>query len=181
MTASHRASGATTRPGFGPARYEGDKRPPFAPGNEVGMATRAAPGNELRLTHGAYQPRRFEPLAEEMAAQLLDQASRDGSPIAYLADPTYRLAVFAWARIEARIQLVSEWLWDRGSELDDGGEPLGATKLLDRLEGRGEALRARLGLDPLSRARLGRDVVASSVDMARLMAEVGEGGSRGDA
>jgi hypothetical protein len=44
------------------------------------------------------------------------------------------------------------------------------TALLDRLEARAESLRARLGFDPLSRARLGRDTVASELDLARLWA-----------
>ena len=32
-------------------------------------------------------------------------------------------------------------------------------------------LRARLGLDPVSRARLGKDVASSKLDLARLWAE----------
>jgi hypothetical protein len=42
--------------------------------------------------------------------------------------------------------------------------------LLHRAESRAATLRARLGLDPLSRARLGKDIAAAEVDVARLMA-----------
>ena len=41
-----------------------------------------------------------------------------------------------------------------------------------RLETTAERLRARLGLDPLSRARLGRDVSATRVDLAIVMGKL---------
>jgi hypothetical protein len=129
-------------------------------------------GHELSMRHGAWSPRKVEPLAGEHAERLLAQASAPQSPVAYLADPTYRPTVWAWARTEARIQLLSEWLIDRGSEVDDKGEAVGAANLLNQLESRAESLRARLGLDPLSRARLGRDVAAAQVDVAALMAQL---------
>lgn len=135
------------------------QRPPFSP------------GHELSLKHGAWSPRKVEPLAMEMVERVLDQASATGSPTAYLADPTYLPTVWAWGRTEARIQLVSEWLLERGSELDKDGDALGASRLLNRLEARAESLRARLGLDPLSRARLGRDVAIGGLSLAQLMAE----------
>lgn len=129
-----------------------------------------APGHELSMKHGAYSPRRYEPLAAELVEQVLAQASVDGAPTAYLAEPSYRPAVWAWARCEAKVQLITEWLADRGGDMDEEGEVRSAALLLEKVERRGESLRARLGLDPLSRARLGRDVAAGSVDVARLMA-----------
>lgn len=132
------------------------------------------PGNQVALKHGAYQPRRFEPLALELVESTLTEAGREGGQTGYLLEASYRAALWAWARTEARVQLVSEWLIDRGAELDVDGEVLGAASLLNRLEARAESLRARLGLDPLSRARLGRDVASAQVDMAQLMARAGE-------
>jgi len=41
---------------------------------------------------------------------------------------------------------------------------------LTRLEGQAAAMASRLCLDPTSRARLGRDVAATNVDLARLWA-----------
>lgn len=130
------------------------------------------PGNEMALRHGAWSPRKIEPLALEILQPVLDLAATDGAPTSYLADVTYRATLHAWARTEARIQLVHEWLMDRGSEVDKDGEALGASNLLNQLEARAESLRARLGLDPLSRARLGRDLAVGQKSLAELMAEV---------
>jgi hypothetical protein len=41
---------------------------------------------------------------------------------------------------------------------------------LHRFETQAANLRGRLGLDPLSRARLGKDIAATEVDIAKLMA-----------
>jgi hypothetical protein len=75
------------------AQFPG-QRPPFAP------------GNELSLTSGAFSPRRLLPLAEEIAAALL----ADSDAPDYLQSPSYRPAVMAWARAEAQVRLLSEYL-----------------------------------------------------------------------
>jgi hypothetical protein len=129
--------------------------PPFAPGNEVGVR------------HGAHSSRRVDPIA----AQLL--AAVDGDSGVTWLRPVDRPALAAWARAEARIQLVSDWLADRGGDIDDAGQVRPAVALLNRLEARAESLRGRLGFDPLSRARLGRDVAAASLDLASLWASEG--------
>jgi hypothetical protein len=77
------------------------------------------PGNEVGLRHGAWSPRRVDPLAAEMVEQLL--ADDD---VAYLQAAKWGPAVWAWARCEARIQLVAEYLIDlvgagRLGDLDD--------------------------------------------------------------
>jgi len=59
------------------------------------------------------------------------------------------------ARCEARIQLLTEYLTDAGGDLDDDGGVRAAADLLTRLESQAMNHRARIGLDPLSRARLG--------------------------
>jgi hypothetical protein len=74
------------------------------------------------------------------------------------------------------VELLTEYLAGAGQETGDGVGDLGkdtvlsAYLLLHRAEARASTGRARLGLDPLSAARLGRDRAAGSVDMARLMA-----------
>ena len=133
----------TCRPGH-PPRHE-----PFGDGNVVA------------LKHGAWSPRKVEPLAAELVERVT-------SGVAWLRNVD-RPAVWAWARTEARVQLLSEWLADRG-DLDDAGDVRPAADLLTRLEARAESLRARLGFDPLSRARLGRDTVAAEFDLARIWA-----------
>lgn len=130
-------------------------------------------GNELAVQHGAYSPRKIDPLAQE----LVDLVLQD-SDAAHAHAPSYRYALWAWARAEAQVQLLTEYLSRRGLE---GGEGMGdldddrvrtAYLLLHRAEARATTGRTRLGLDPLSRARLGRDVAAASVDAARVMAEL---------
>jgi Phage terminase, small subunit len=121
----------------------------------------ATPGNTIALKHGAWSPRKIDPLA----AEIIEQVTND---LEWLR-PCDRPALHAWARAEARIQLLSEFLAERG-DLDDDGSVRPAADLLTRLETQAAGLRSRLGLDPLSRARLGRDVAASQVDLARLWA-----------
>jgi len=119
----------------------------------------ATAGNEIALKHGAYAPRRVDPLARELVETVAD--------VAYLQDdPSYRTSLWAWGRAEARVQLVSEWI-DQNGMLDEEGKPRPAADLLVRLEKQAADARARLGLDPLSRARLGRDVTASQFDLAQ--------------
>jgi terminase small subunit-like protein len=122
-----------------------------------------AAGNTVAVRHGAYSPRRVDPLAAEVVEQAL-------ADVDWL-QPCDRPAVWAWARSEARVQLLGEWLAEQGGDVDDDGSVRPAAELLNRLEARAESLRSKLGLDPLSRARLGRDVAATRVDLEALRAE----------
>ncbi|MDA8046505.1 MAG: hypothetical protein M0Z30_14905 [Actinomycetota bacterium] len=106
----------------------------------------AWPGNDLALKHGAWSDRRVGPLAAELTAELAETAP-------WTSRPAFRATVAAWARVEARVRLVSDWL-DTVGDLDEQGRPRPATVLLDRLEARAGKLRAALGLDPGSLARL---------------------------
>lgn len=159
-------------------------------GNEAGAPARGyswppfEPGNELSTRHGGYSPRKVDPLATELVQLVLAEAGTG-----HLQRPEYRPALWAWGRSEAQVQLLAEYLAKRGEATGDGVGDLAdeATKaaylLLHRAETRANTLRTRLGLDPLSRARLGRDTAAGQLDAARLMAEMerrereqGEGG-----
>ncbi|WP_214365625.1 hypothetical protein [Pseudonocardia sp. H11422] len=132
--------------------------PPFEPGNEVG------------LRHGAYSPRRVDPLARE----LVDQALGDPD-LGYLAAPSYRPALWAWARAEAQVQLLAEYLERFGADPDFGDRAVSAAyNAHHRAEARADSARRRLGLDPLSRARLGRDVTAAQVDLVSLLTDARE-------
>jgi hypothetical protein len=120
----------------------------------------AKPGNELAKKHGAWSDKVIDPVARDLVERVLKQ-------VGYLADPSYEPAVWAWARHEARVLILNAWLDENGT-LDEQGVPrpaLGALKDFERLAA---SARARLGLDPLSRAQLGRDVAAQQVDLARL-------------
>jgi len=133
------------------------QRPPFAP------------GHELSTKHGAYSPRRVDPLAAELVDTLL--ADPD---LAYLTAPSYRPAVLAWARAEAQVQLLDEHLAELGTSPDFGDKRVAAAYTAHhRAETRADNARRRLGLDPLSRARLGRDITQGAVqaDLARLLSD----------
>lgn len=137
------------------------QRPPFSP------------GHELSLRHGAYSPRHVEPLAAELVELVLADPE-----CAHAHAGRWRPALWAWARAEAQVQLLSEYLAKAAEETGDGVGDLdkdrvrSAYLLLHRAEARADRSRARLGLDPLSAARLGRDRAAGVADTARVMAEL---------
>lgn len=152
----------------------------------------AEPGNTLAVQHGSRSPRMVDPIAAEIAEQLLSLDS-----VAYLRAPEYAPAVLAWARVEAQIELLTAFITEQGGVeqmltahgediTDEHGEPgalrrvtrsrriQSAWSALDKTEARAATLRARLGLDPLSRARLGRDVAATKVDLAQVLSQLTE-------
>lgn len=136
------------------------QRPPFAP------------GHELSMKHGAYSERRLAPVVADLVEQRLADPST-----AYLRQSAYRTGLEAWARAEGRVLLLDAWLQRHIEETDgcvgcDACEPKAAQLL--KFEKNAATQRGRLGLDPLSRARLGRDVAAAHVDMARLLSAPGE-------
>jgi len=133
----------------------------------------AKPGNMLAAKHGAWSPRTVDPLVSQLVADTLDLAGQPGSSTAYLSEPSYRPALNAWAIAEVRAGLFASVLAEH-----DNGECPGCDKCkawddgLHRWSTSAANHRQRLGLDPLSRARLGRDVAAATVDVAALMAKL---------
>jgi hypothetical protein len=131
-------------------------RPPFERGNTAGQR------------HGAHSDRALDPIAREIRDELLESGPD------YLAEPSYAPAVAALARSEAQIVLLARWIEERGL-LDEGGAPRGAVDLLLRVERAAQNLRNALGLTPLAREKLGRDVAGTKFDLARaMMAEATE-------
>jgi hypothetical protein len=124
------------------------------------------PGHQLSLRHGAYSPRRVDPLAAEILEHLLTDDA-----VGYLRAPRWRLAVLALCRAEAQVQLLTEYLAKAGDGVGDldSERVRSAYLLLHRAEARAIQLRGRLGLDPLSAARLGKDRASEALDTARLM------------
>lgn len=131
------------------------------------------PGNDLAVTHGAYSPRKVNPLARELVDLVLAQAAQPNAATSYLLDPTYRPVLVEWGEAGARVQLLREALTERydGTGITKKGEELGVSRAYERAVARFAALSKQLGLDPLSRARLGRDVAAGQHDMAQAMAK----------
>jgi hypothetical protein len=146
-------------------------------------------GHTLSVVHGASSPRIWSPIAEKIAATLL----ADPDTPDYLQEASYQPAIRAWARVEARIALLSDFLDHQDveaalAERTEGEESevrptqgsmkrtirarrvASAMSQLGQLENQAMRLRADLGLTPASRARLGRDVYAARFDMALAMA-----------
>lgn len=105
------------------------------------------PGHELTIRHGAWSARRVDPLAAELVQTAV-------SSVSWLDDPTYRPAVTAWARAEARCQLLAEYLDEHGLLDPATGEPRPALVAAERMERLAVQQRQRLGLDPASRSQL---------------------------
>lgn len=137
------------------------------------------PGNSVGLRHGAWSVRRVDPVATSLVEQLL--ADDD---VAYLREPRWAAAVAAWGRCEARVELLLTYIAGLAVEgqLGDLDDPkvVTAYKLLERFEASAVQQRGRLGLDPLSASRIGRDKAAAGVDVARLMAALAEDYDDGD-
>jgi hypothetical protein len=145
--------------------FEG-QRPPFQP------------GNDLAVTHGAYAQRKVAPLA----AQLIESVMADDQ-VSYLHLPSYRPALAAWAAAEAKVILIEAWV--DGMTIESAAESKqGQTsplELLRKWDATCQTHRARLGMDPLSRARLGRDVAATQVDAVAALTRMRAEAERADA
>lgn len=157
----------------------------MTPKSEINRAVRGyswppfEAGNTAAVTHGVWSARKVSPLTAELITAVQSSATRPGSTVSYLADPSYALAVKRWATLEARCELIRTWLDDRTDieagqpgDIDEDGEVRPAADLLVRLEGQAAKAAERLGLDPLSRSKLGRDVAATAVDLTAV-AEAG--------
>ena len=158
MTALDAAAGGGWTPEFG------GQRPPFPPGNETAVA------------HGAYSERHVGPLAARIAQELLEDADVPD----HIREPMFASAVQAWARAEAVCRLLWQWLEGKdvmagltavATTTEDETQAKGKThrksvtttipSVLDQLrryESLATSLRSKLGLDPASAARVGRDL-----------------------
>jgi hypothetical protein len=148
-------------------------------------------GNTAALTHGARSPVIVGELAAQIRAGLL---GREDAP-AYLRNPDWTATLDSWAQAVAETQLLRQWrdrltieaaaTEETAAEESEHRPSLGTVKrrsrtqriesvlgLLDRAERRAERLAARLGLDPVSRARMSSDMFGKGFDLALLLAEV---------
>lgn len=129
-----------------------------------GKPAPALPGNLMALKHAANVARLVDPMVRELVDEAITTAP-------YLDDASYRAAVESWATAESKARLLDAYLATVGV-VDEDGKPRPALGELRLWEARASAERDRLGLTPLSRARLGRDITATKVDVAMLMAEL---------
>lgn len=132
-------------------------------------------GHEVNLRHGIWTPKRVEPVAARYVQVRLQDASTP-----WVAEPRFRAALWACARAEARVELLTAWV-DRlidekgvGAAAESGQGRTSPLALLERWETRAERARSRLGLDPISAAKFAQHTAAARVDMARLLSDARE-------
>lgn len=114
-------------------------------------------GSVVATKHGAF--------ASDVDAEAATFAEHAIEKATYLNTPAFVASVHAWARSEVRVRRLSDWL-DKHGLLDADGAPRPALNALQREETRAESLRAKLGLDPTSRARLMASLAVSRPDDA---------------
>ena len=98
----------------------------------------------------------MDPVAAELVGAVLADPAVD-----YLTEARYRAELEAWARSEAMVILIREWLAEHGGLFEDDGSERAAVRTLDRAETRAASGRRELGLSPAAAARLGRDVAVT--------------------
>ena len=130
----------------------------------------------MSLVHGARSERKVGPLAVQLARDLLTDP--DVPP--HIREPMFAASVQAWARAEAVVRLLWQWLEDRDvmagltsatTVTEDEEQKGGKTRrksltrsvasvidTLRKYEVHAANLRSKLGLDPASAARVGRDL-----------------------
>lgn len=122
------------------------QRPPFAP------------GNTLAVTHGIWSAARVDPIAHQYIDEIKDDPS-----LTYLAQPRFQAGLWQWATAQAKVQLLTAWvdgMTMQQATYSDRGQtsPL---ELLRKWIATAQTQAARLGLDPLSAARLGKDIAGA--------------------
>ena len=114
------------------------------------------PGNEFAMTHGARSEGRVGPLAERILAELMADPT---TPEYLVHDRSYGHSLMAWSRAEAKVMLIDAHIDAVGMETAYAGRGL----LLEQSRKwavTASNLRTRLGLDPVSRAKILRDLAA---------------------
>lgn len=133
------------------------QRPPFQP------------GNTLAVTHGAYSRQRTDPIAR----RFIDELAQDPG-LEYLQAPRFHAALWAWASTMAKVELLTEWVdsMDIQHAADSAAGKTSALELLRKWMATAQTQAARIGLDPLSAARLGKDIAgARQADAATLLTQ----------
>ena len=123
------------------------QRPPFEP------------QNTLSTKHGLWS--RSDRFVSVRMAELVNEA-RDACD--YLHDPAYESALVDWARTEAKIEMGERWLMDNGGDLGPNGGVKPAANYLLRLQAHANKARERLGLDPVARAKITKDLAQANRD-----------------
>lgn len=127
------------------------QRPPFAPGNEIS------------IKHGAFSSKRVDPIAN----RFLDEYESDPTS-AFAHMPRFRAQVWNWAIAMARVELLDEWVSGMSMEAAafSGKGQVSPLELLRKWIATAQTLSSRIGADPLSAARLSKDITSAKRDDA---------------
>jgi hypothetical protein len=123
------------------------------------------PGNEAHRSHGALTARITAPLVRELVGELLALAQLPDSPVSYLRDPSYLPEIEGWALAQVQERLVATWLEEHGV-IGEDGQPRAAVEVRRRLGEQAAGARSRLGLNPVSRAKLVGQLASATRDVA---------------
>lgn len=140
------------------------QRPPFEP------------QHTKSLKHGLWS--RSDRFISVRVAELVNEA-RDVCD--YLCDPSYEAALVDWAQTEARIEQGERWLAENGGDIGPNGGIKPAANYLIRLRAHATKVRERLGLDPVARATITRDLAQArrdthqTKDIITVLTEAAEG------
>jgi len=147
--------------------------------NPNGQKPPFEPGNDLAVTHGAYVDAVVVPQAVEMAEELLTPA---GTPD-YLREPMFGPAVRRWAVAEIRAARAGEWVDQMGMEEAMTPPKPGTAPPIEtvrKMEAHAGNQADKLGLTPVSHAKLIGNVAGAQVDIARLIMAETEGMDAGE-
>ena len=148
----------------------------------------AQPGSELGLKHGAgdlQHPNRPPPKRVLVLAQQFADAYLDGYCPPQLEMPQFLPAVEAWARSEARVRLLNDWIDGMSiEEMTSPPERKGASaavkvpvELLMQAENQAAKRRKDLGLDPASWASIQKDLGIAGRAADDAVARMGQAGA----
>ena len=168
-----------------------------AEGRARGPGKPFSPGHELSVRHGAFSRRVTVPRAAELVAELLAKPSTPE----WLREESYADAVMAWGQALAEVErlrarrdeldrrdaesAVTASLTELVETTETEVRPAPGTlsresitrqqeslsRALHRAEMRLRTMRADIGLTPMSRARLGKDIARARLDLALHWAE----------
>lgn len=104
------------------------------------------PGNTAAEKHGAWSERKWRPIAE----RLLDDLEQTAP---WTLGAGFAGTRWAWARTEAQLSLIADWVDEHGV-IDDEGNVPACMNQAARLDATADKLRDRLGLSPLALGKL---------------------------
>ena len=116
-------------------------RPPFEP------------GNVLALQHGAYSPRVVTPIAEEIVALILDD-----DDVRFLRGAAMRPEVWRYANRQGRAELLRAALDEHSETCTACGRCISLEERWQRADAEASKSAMRLGLDPVARAQIMREL-----------------------